>query len=105
MRQSVLFSMALLLVSSSSLANWLPSPDKWLQQQCHQHISKLPQLKFSNNQRTGICHCMVGQAKKQLSVRDLWRLTRLSQAQLQQQYSQSTKKAFQLCQKQILPPK
>ncbi|AUZ05629.1 MULTISPECIES: hypothetical protein [Vitreoscilla] len=103
MRHSVLFSMALLCLSHSIYANWTLSPDKWLQQQCHQYLSQLPQLKLSSSQHTPICRCMVTQAKQQLSVRDLWRLTQLSQAQLQQQYSQSTQAAFQICRAQILP--
>lgn len=101
MHRSILFSMTLLFLSHISYANWLPSPDKWLQQQCHQHLQQLPQFKLSHDQRTRVCHCMVGQAKNQLSVRDLWRLTQLPPAQLQQQYAQPIQAAFQLCHKQI----
>ena len=92
-----------LLFSGAAFADWLPSlpsPDKWLNQQCMHRISQYPKVKLSSSERRNTCACMTQHAKANLSTRDLLNLVELSDSELERRYGGQAKQAFERCSKQ-----
>ena len=91
------------LLSNSVYADWLPSlpslpsPDKWLNQQCLSRIAQYPKIKLNKAERNSTCNCMTAKAKRNLSTRDILDLAQLSDAELEQKYGPQAKQAFETC--------
>ena len=97
---SVLVSMS---ISTPVFADWLPSlpsPDKWLNQQCMHRIAQYPKVKLSSSERRNTCACMTQHAKANLSTSDILNLAQMSESELERKYGGQAKQAFERCDKQ-----
>ena len=103
MKKIHLCVLAGLLVSGAAVADWLPglpSPDKWLNQQCMHRISQYPKVKLSSSERRNTCACMTQHAKAKLSASDILNLAQMSDSELERKYGGQAKQAFERCNKQ-----
>ena len=102
MKKIYLGMLAGMCISSPVFADWLPSlpsPDKWLNQQCMHRIAQYPKVKLSSSERRNTCACMTQHAKANLSTRDILDLAQMSDSELEHKYGGQAKQAFERCSK------
>ena len=103
MKKIYLGMLAGMCISSPVFADWLPSlpsPDKWLNQQCMHRIAQYPKVKLSSSERRNTCACMTQHAKAKLSASDILNLAQMSDSELERKYGGQAKQAFDRCSKQ-----
>ena len=93
-----------LALSAPAFAEWLPNlpslptPERLFKQQCLSRIAQYPNVKLTAQERVSTCNCMTQHAQRKLSSRDILNLAQLSNAELERQYGDKAKKAFDACQ-------
>ena len=103
MKKVYLGVLAGMLISNPVFADWLPSlpsPDKWLNQQCMSRIAQYPKVKLNSSERRNTCACMTQHAKANLSTRDILDLAQMSDSELERKYGSQARQSFERCSKQ-----